>query len=368
MAIAALLVGYATTSWQWHRAELQRLATQHQLYVANMNLAQAAWEQNNITRVRELLKETATAPERGFEWYYWQRQLHLELRALRGHTDSILAVAYSPDGHQIVTGGADNSARVWDAETGQESFLLKGHTNSVRSVAFSKDGQRIVTGSSDRTIRVWEAATGRPLRSIANSCPLLFGQPHPTRLGPHPPLPSRLRKKPEMRLRSSIVMDSWPLVEQAVTGDARLVMASCPTKLPIPQPAQHVARRMARKSGGERSRGREEDRMGCQAVEEAVRGGGQIVDAAALAARGVRPRSHDVGRDSDHARSFRPSLHGLPGGVVDRSTDRDRLRLAFGGVRLRAPIDRVDCRQRCIHRVRCGAHCPNAHRVRCGRY
>ncbi len=36
--------------------------------------ANAAWEQNNVSRVKQLLKETATAPRRGFEWYYWQRQ------------------------------------------------------------------------------------------------------------------------------------------------------------------------------------------------------------------------------------------------------------------------------------------------------
>ncbi len=56
-AVAALLVGFATTTWQWRRAEQQRLATQHQLYVANMNLVQAAWEQNNVSRVRQLLEK-----------------------------------------------------------------------------------------------------------------------------------------------------------------------------------------------------------------------------------------------------------------------------------------------------------------------
>lgn len=179
-ALAALLVGLAATSWQWLRAEAiavkerherERAETGesnvvHQLYVADMNLIQAAWEQNNVGRMRRLLDETASAPQRGFEWYYWQRQMHLELRALRGHTGPILAVAYSPDGRRIVTGSADKTARVWDAETGQESFPLEGHTASVRSVGFSKDGQWIVTGSWDRTVRVWEAATGRPLRSI----------------------------------------------------------------------------------------------------------------------------------------------------------------------------------------------------------
>src|SRR6185503_17227978 len=106
-ALVALVIGLATTSWQWRRAEGMAVKERHereraetgeskvvhQLYVAKMNLIQAAWEQNNLSRARQLLEETATAPEHGFEWYYWQRQLHLELNTLRGHTEPILAVA-----------------------------------------------------------------------------------------------------------------------------------------------------------------------------------------------------------------------------------------------------------------------------------
>jgi WD40 repeat protein/predicted Ser/Thr protein kinase len=138
--------------WQWRRAE-------HQLYVANMNVVQHRWEQNHVSRVRELLKGTATSPERGFEWYYWQRQLHLELMALRGHTGPVLAVAYAPDGQRIVTGSADHTARVWDVASGK-ALTLRGHGDPVKSVAFSPDGQRVLTGSWDGTARLWDATTG----------------------------------------------------------------------------------------------------------------------------------------------------------------------------------------------------------------
>ncbi len=162
----ALLIGMAASLWLAGEARRAQRTAQYQAYVATMNAVQGAWEQNHVSRVRDLLQEVATSPERGFEWYYWQRQMHLELQALRGHTEPILAVAYSPDGHQIVTGSGDKSARVWDADTAKELLRLNGHTAEVSSVAFSTNGQWIVSGSWDKTAKVWDAVTGRPLVTL----------------------------------------------------------------------------------------------------------------------------------------------------------------------------------------------------------
>src|SRR5207248_3185512 len=133
--------------------------------VANMNLAQQAWEQNNIIRLRQLLEETQASTDRGFEWYYWQRQSH-SLKTLRGHLEAVYSVAFSPDGQRIITGSTDQTAKVWEAGSGQELLTLKGHSGWIGSVAFSPDGQRIVTGSSDQTAKVWEAASGRELHTL----------------------------------------------------------------------------------------------------------------------------------------------------------------------------------------------------------
>jgi WD40 repeat protein len=83
---------------------------------------------------------------------------------LRGHTNSVLSVAFSPDGTRIVTGSSDKTVRLWDAATGQPvGEPLRGHTNSITSVSFSPDGTRIVTGSRDKTVRMWDAGTGQPV-------------------------------------------------------------------------------------------------------------------------------------------------------------------------------------------------------------
>jgi len=74
---------------------------------------------------------------------------------------SVRSVAFSPDGHHIVSGSDDRTIRLWNATTGETvAGLFTGHTDSVNSVAFSPDGHHIVSGSDDQTIRVWNATTG----------------------------------------------------------------------------------------------------------------------------------------------------------------------------------------------------------------
>ena len=163
---AALVVGILGSTWQAVRATRAETAARRNFYIADMHLAQQAWEQNNIEQLRQLLEETAMYPGRGLEWYYWQRQLHLEMMTLRGHLYGVLAVAFSPNGQRIVTCSYDKTAKVWEAATGKELLTLKGHSAWVISLAFSPDGQRIVTGSADQTAKVWEAATGKELLTL----------------------------------------------------------------------------------------------------------------------------------------------------------------------------------------------------------
>jgi len=79
---------------------------------------------------------------------------------LKGHTNRVVSVAFSPDGSWLASGSWDDTVKVWDAATGQETLTLKGHTDSVESVAFSSDGTRIASVSRG-TVKVWDAATGQ---------------------------------------------------------------------------------------------------------------------------------------------------------------------------------------------------------------
>ncbi|MHA7773370.1 nSTAND1 domain-containing NTPase [Roseibium sp. M-1] len=93
----------------------------------------------------------------------WDAQTGREVAILKGHENSVYHAAFSPDGARIVTASSDDTARLWDAQTGRELAILRGHENSVYHAAFSPDGARIVTASSDDTARLWDAQTGREL-------------------------------------------------------------------------------------------------------------------------------------------------------------------------------------------------------------
>lgn len=62
--------------------------------------------------------------------------------------------------------------RLWHVETGEPlRSPLKGHTNAVISVAFSPDGQRIMSLSYDSTMRLWDVETGKtpkPLQDVGS--------------------------------------------------------------------------------------------------------------------------------------------------------------------------------------------------------
>jgi WD40 repeat protein len=151
------------------RAEEQGRELRQNLYIGQMNLAgQSMVLPGGLARVAErLLNWERGQPDlRGWEWYYLNGLCHRDLVTLRGHPDSVLDAAWSPDGRSIASAGGAGALGVWDAAGKREPLWLRGHGGAVYSVAWSPDGQRLASAGDDRTIRVWNANDGRALATL----------------------------------------------------------------------------------------------------------------------------------------------------------------------------------------------------------
>jgi WD40 repeat protein len=183
MATVASVIAASRFREQWLRAEFKTReanektqALEQQLYIKRVNLAQRDY-QDDVASAERLLDQ-CPADLRAWEWRYLQRLVHLDLRTLRGHSASVNAVAFSPDGKRVVSGGGrpyqhprsqDRAELIlWSTATGRELVRFPGRTGAVHGVAFSPDGKRIASASGsygppsevEGCVTVWDARAG----------------------------------------------------------------------------------------------------------------------------------------------------------------------------------------------------------------
>ena len=173
-------------------------------YFNRVALAQAAFEKEDIARMKELL-EACPAELRSWEWHYLNRCSDTSDATLRGHERPVYGVALSQDGRWIASAGADGKAILWgmkslepihvltpqlnvhgvvfspdgatllagggpnasllDVETGRMLHVLQPHRYMIDRVAFSLDGRACCTAGRDGVIREWDVASGHLIQT-----------------------------------------------------------------------------------------------------------------------------------------------------------------------------------------------------------
>ena len=83
-----------------------------------------------------------------------------DVKELRGHTDTVTALAFSADGSMIASGGMDGIVRIWNPTTGALLHALEGPAESIEWVKWHPRGNVVLAGSADFTVWMWAAATG----------------------------------------------------------------------------------------------------------------------------------------------------------------------------------------------------------------
>lgn len=91
------------------------------------------------------------------------------------HSDrrAMLAAAFSSDGGTLLTAGVDNTVAVWDAATWKEKGRLTGHTDRINAVAAGPAG--VVSGSDDGSVRLWDVDKLAPKGVLLASGPRVYG-------------------------------------------------------------------------------------------------------------------------------------------------------------------------------------------------
>jgi WD40 repeat protein/tRNA A-37 threonylcarbamoyl transferase component Bud32 len=157
-------------------ARQREAQARQQEYVAQIGRADAQLQAGDHAGAHQVL-HSAAVDLRGWEYAYLRRRTEGTPLTLRGHTNWVNSVAYSPDGTRLASASMDGTINIWDARTGAELLTLRGHTpQPATSVSYSPDGTRLASASVDTSqlgklgeVKVWDANSGTELLSLRDA-------------------------------------------------------------------------------------------------------------------------------------------------------------------------------------------------------
>ena len=103
----------------------------------------------------------------------WDPATGRQLRTINSGGGWVSSVAFSPDG-KTVAAGSDMKVLIFDSQTGVLLATLLGHTDAVYSVAFSPDGKQLASGGGDHKVIVWDAKEAKLLRVLSGHTDVVY--------------------------------------------------------------------------------------------------------------------------------------------------------------------------------------------------
>ena len=104
----------------------------------------------------------------------WEWQSETYVLKQQGHADAVNAVAFSPDGQSLVTGGEDAKVKLWSAASGFSYATFTAHEAPISALAFLGSGQAILSASLDGTVRAHDLLRYRNFRTLTTPTPTQF--------------------------------------------------------------------------------------------------------------------------------------------------------------------------------------------------
>jgi WD40 repeat protein len=170
VSLIALAVGSTVTAF---RISSAKNVLRRNLYASDMNVAFQSWQAGDAERTRALLRNQVPRADeedlRGWEWrFLWSHAQPQELDEWKSPGGSVMSIAYSPSGQNLVTYGGDRM-RWWDAASRRPITEFAGNYGWGYALAFSSDGRLLLTTHAlERRIRVWDAHTHQVLGMFTN--------------------------------------------------------------------------------------------------------------------------------------------------------------------------------------------------------